>query len=34
YKYSKDAVLCVFASHEYDTNDYIRNYDAFTKEFS
>ena len=34
YKYSKDAVLCVFASHEYDTNDYIRNYDEFVKEFS
>ena len=34
YKYSKDAVLCVFASHEYDSDDYIRNYDEFVKEFS
>lgn len=31
YKYSKDAVLCVFASHEYDGNDYIRNYQDFLR---
>lgn len=29
YKYSADAVLTVFASHNYDPNDYIRNYDEF-----
>lgn len=29
YKYSNDAVLLVFASHEYDANDYIRNYKDF-----
>jgi UDP-2-acetamido-3-amino-2,3-dideoxy-glucuronate N-acetyltransferase len=29
YKYSKDAVLVAFASHHYDTNDYIRNYAEF-----
>jgi acetyltransferase-like isoleucine patch superfamily enzyme len=29
YKYSPDAVLCVFASHHYDSADYIRNYDEF-----
>lgn len=29
YKYSKDSVLLVFASHFYDTNDYIRTYDEF-----
>lgn len=32
YRYSKDAVLFVFASHGYDTNDYIRTYDAFHQE--
>lgn len=26
YKYSEDAVLMVFASHEYDARDYIRDY--------
>lgn len=31
YKYSSDAVLMVFASHEYDADDYIRNYDEFLK---
>jgi len=31
YKYSKDAVLLVFASHKYDKNDYIRNYDDWKK---
>lgn len=29
YRYSPDAVLLVFASHYYDANDYIRNYDEF-----
>ena len=29
YKYSPDAVLLVFASHYYDAEDYIRNYDQF-----
>lgn len=29
YKYSKDAVLLVFASHHYDGKDYIRNYTDF-----
>jgi UDP-2-acetamido-3-amino-2,3-dideoxy-glucuronate N-acetyltransferase len=29
YKYSPDAVLLVLASHPYDPNDYIREYDAF-----
>lgn len=29
YRYSADAVLMVFASHYYDANDYIRNYDEF-----
>lgn len=29
YAYSPDAVLLVFASHEYDANDYIRSYDHF-----
>lgn len=29
YKYSPDALLLVFASHYYDANDYIRNYDEF-----
>jgi dTDP-4-dehydrorhamnose 3,5-epimerase-like enzyme len=31
YKYSHDAVLLVFASHPYDPDDYIRNYDQFLK---
>lgn len=31
YKYSKDAVLLVFASHYYDAEDYIRDYSTFTK---
>jgi hypothetical protein len=31
YKYSNDAVLMVFASHTYDANDYIRDYDEFMK---
>lgn len=29
YKYSTDAVLLVFASNHYDSDDYIRNYDEF-----
>lgn len=29
YKYSSDAVLLVFASEHYDSNDYIRDYDRF-----
>lgn len=29
YKYSKDAILLVFASDYYDADDYIRNYDEF-----
>jgi mannose-6-phosphate isomerase-like protein (cupin superfamily) len=29
YKYSADAVLLVFASHYYEADDYIRNYDEF-----
>lgn len=29
YKYSSDAVLLVLASHPYDPDDYIRNYDTF-----
>jgi UDP-2-acetamido-3-amino-2,3-dideoxy-glucuronate N-acetyltransferase len=31
YKYSKDAVLLVFASESYDPADYIRDYDEFTR---
>lgn len=31
YKYSSDAVLMVFASHKYDPDDYIRDYDEFLK---
>ena len=31
YKYSPDAVLLVFASHYYDSADYIRDYDEFLK---
>jgi acetyltransferase-like isoleucine patch superfamily enzyme/dTDP-4-dehydrorhamnose 3,5-epimerase-like enzyme len=32
FNYSVDAVLVVFASHEYDSSDYIRNYDDFILE--
>lgn len=32
YRYSSDAVLLVFASHVYDPDDYIRDYDVFLKE--
>lgn len=31
YKYSPDAVLMVFASHEYESSDYIRDYEEFRK---
>lgn len=31
YRYTADSVLLVFASHEYDPGDYIREYDAFIK---
>lgn len=31
YKYSQDAVLVVFASHYYDSADYIRNYHVFAE---
>jgi acetyltransferase-like isoleucine patch superfamily enzyme/dTDP-4-dehydrorhamnose 3,5-epimerase-like enzyme len=30
YRYSSDAVLLVFASHDYDPQDYIRTYEEFT----
>ena len=29
YKYTRDAVLLVLASHRYDASDYIRDYDEF-----
>ena len=29
YKYSSDAVLLVFASHHYEADDYVRDYDRF-----
>lgn len=29
YKYSKDAVLLVFASEPYDSDEYIRDYTEF-----
>jgi hypothetical protein len=29
YKYTRDAVLLVLASHPYDASDYIRDYDEF-----
>ena len=29
YKYTSDALLLVTASHNYDANDYIRNYSEF-----
>lgn len=32
YKYSDDAVLLVLASHPYDAEDYIRDYDLFLEE--
>lgn len=32
YKYTSDAVLMVYASHDYDPDDYIRDYDQFLEE--
>ncbi len=32
YRYSRDAVLLVFASHAYDAEDYLRTYDDFLAE--
>jgi len=32
YKYSKDAILLVFASHHYESSDYIRNYSDFIEQ--
>jgi hypothetical protein len=32
YRYTRDAVLLVFASHPYDADDYIRTYDEFLEE--
>jgi len=32
YKHTKDAVLLVFASHHYDKDDYIRDYDQWRQE--
>lgn len=34
YKFSKDAVLMVFASHPYDSDEYIRDYGLFVAEKS
>jgi hypothetical protein len=34
FNYSPDAVLLVFASHTYDSTDYIRTYDSFLSEIS
>lgn len=31
YKYSQDAALMVFASHEYDPADYVRSYEEFLR---
>lgn len=31
YKYSSDAMLLVFASHHYDSADYIRSYDEYVE---
>ena len=31
YKYSGDAILMVYASHEYDPADYIRDYEEFLR---
>lgn len=31
YQYSDDALLLVFASHYYEAEDYVRNYDSFLK---
>lgn len=32
YKYTADGLLLVFASHPYDSSDYIRDYDQFLRE--
>jgi len=32
YKFSKDAILMVMASHAYNPDEYVRNYEAFTDE--
>lgn len=32
YRYSRDAVLLVFASHQYEGKDYLRTYDEFLAE--
>ncbi|WP_368086330.1 FdtA/QdtA family cupin domain-containing protein [Microvirga flocculans] len=34
YRYSSDAVLLVFASHDYDPSDYIRTYSEFVNALS
>lgn len=34
FRYEEDAVLLVLASHPYDPDDYIRDYDTFLKEVS
>jgi hypothetical protein len=34
YRYTRDAILLVFASHPYDPADYIRTYDDFLREFA
>ena len=31
YDYSADAALLVFASHGYDPDDYVRDYEAFLR---
>ena len=33
YDYSPDAALLVFASHAYDPDDYVRDYEAFLRLF-
>ena len=32
YRYSRDAVLLVLASHPYDADDYIRDHDQYLRE--
>jgi hypothetical protein len=34
YKYSKDAVLLVFASRAYESDDYLRTYEQFLSEYN
>jgi UDP-2-acetamido-3-amino-2,3-dideoxy-glucuronate N-acetyltransferase len=34
FRYDSDAVLLVLASHPYDSEDYIRDYDAFLEHVS